>query len=117
MKLNLELAGRIAFIAGLIISVVAGFLNIGGIGILILVVLGVVVGFLNVTGAEVSRFLLATVALMLVGTVVNTAITNANVAEDLGSMINNILSTFTAFIAGAALIVALKEVFTITKSS
>ena len=115
MKLNLELAGRIAFIAGLIISVVAGFLDIGGLGILVLVILGVVVGFLNVTGAEVARFLLATVALMLVGSVVSAAMDNAAVAD--ADIIKSILSTFTAFVAGAALIVALKEVFAITKST
>jgi len=105
--MNKETIGRVAFIVGLVISVVAGFVTLDATLYAGLVVLGVIVGFLNVTGEEVQRFLLGTVALMLVASSLKTV---------LGEVIGGIISAFTAFVAGAALLVALKEVYTITKS-
>jgi hypothetical protein len=71
--------------------------------------LGVIVGILNVTGAEVQRFLLGTVALMLVGTALQSV-------PAAGGIVTAILGAFVTFVAGAALIVALKEVYAITAS-
>jgi hypothetical protein len=105
--MNKETIGRVAFIVGLVISVLAGFVTLDATLYAGLVVLGFIVGFLNVTGEEVQRFLLGTVALMLVASSLNTV---------LGEVIGGIISAFTAFVAGAALLVALKEIYTITKS-
>jgi hypothetical protein len=107
--MNKETIGRYAFIVGLVISVLAGFVSLDATVLAGLVVLGVIVGFLNVTGDEVQKFLLGTVALMLVG---------SGLGSVMGSIaiVSGILSAFTSFVAGAALIVALKEVYTITKS-
>lgn len=112
--MNMETIGRYAFIGGLVISVVAGLLTlvnitIGTTGIVALVVLGVIVGFLNVTGDEVQKFLMGTIALILVGMAIGGALSTL-------PMVSGIISAFTSFVAGAALIVALKEVYTITKS-
>jgi len=53
----METFGRMAFYIGLIISVVAGWVQIGGTGLMVLAVLGIVVGLLNVTGMlQVSLF-------------------------------------------------------------
>jgi hypothetical protein len=106
--------GRYAFIAGLVISLLAGIMPyfgmvIGSMGLAALVVLGVIVGILNVTGKEVQPFLLGTVALMIVGTALGSVLASV-------SIIANILSAFVAFVAGAALIVALKEVYAITST-
>ena len=103
-----EKIGRYAFLVGLVISVLAGFIELGTTGLSLLVVLGVVVGFLNVTGKESQRFLVGTIALMLVGTI------GINLPA-IGATITSIVSAFTAFVAGAALIVALKEVYTVAK--
>jgi len=105
--MNMEAVGRYAFIVGIVISVIAGFFDLGVYGLPALAVLGIIVGFLNVTGVEVQKFLLGTVALMLVGSALHTT---------LGTMVGGMLSAFVAFVAGAALIVALKEVYTITKA-
>lgn len=107
--MSLERIGRIIFYVGLIISVVAGFYNVGELGLTALVILGIVVGALNVTGREVQRFLLATVALLLVGSTVSQI-------PAIGLTLQTILNHFVAFVAGAAVIVALREVFVITKS-
>jgi hypothetical protein len=103
-----EQIGRWAFIIGTIISVIAGFIEIGLTGLGILVVLGIIVGFVNITSKEISDFLLATIALMLVGTV------GLNIPY-IGELVTNILSAFISFVAGAALVVALKEALTISR--
>jgi hypothetical protein len=74
------------------------------------VILGIIVGILNVTGEEVNKFLLGTIALILVGTSLNYTLGTTM------PIINNILNAFVTFIAGAALIVALKEVYAVTKN-
>ena len=103
-----EMIGKWAFIIGLVVSVIAGIVSIGTTGLTWLVVLGIVVGFLNVTNKEVTGFLIATIALMMVGSV-------GLSLPAIGSFVTSMLSAFTAFVAGAALIVAVKEVFSITR--
>jgi hypothetical protein len=103
-----ENVGRYAFIVGLVISVIAGFLPLGP-WVAALVVLGVIVGLLNVTGSEVQTFLLGTVALILVGSSLHTILAAV-------PYVPAILSAFVSFVAGAALVVALKEVYAVTSS-
>src|SRR3989344_5051274 len=98
-----EIIGKWAFIIGLVVSVIAGIVSIGTTGLTWLVVLGIEVGFLNVTNKEVTGFLIETNALMMVGSV-------GLSLPAIGSFVTSILSAFTAFVAGAALIVAVKEV-------
>jgi ATP synthase protein I len=108
--MSLEKIGRYAFILGLVISVIAGVVNVGTTGIAALVILGVIVGFLNVTGKETGRFLIGAVALILVG--VGGSLIVAAFGETLVTMLNH----FVAFIMGATLIVALKEVYSVTST-
>ena len=104
-----EMVGKWAFVIGLIISIVAGIVNIGASGLAWLVVLGIIVGFINVTSKEVTGFLIATIALMMVGSV------GLNLPA-VGSFVTSIVTAFTSFVAGAAFIVAIKEVFAITRN-
>jgi hypothetical protein len=110
--MDLEKIGRYLFLVGLVISVVAGFINIGTWGAVVLFAIGIVVGVLNVTGQEVHRFLMGTVALMLVGTASLSLITEVPG----GAVASVIIRYFTAFVAGGALVVALKEVYSITST-
>ena len=111
MNMNMEKIGRYAFLLGLVISLVAGFINIGIYGALGLFVLGVIVGFLNVTGKEVQGFLLGTVALLLAFSSLTMFVTLPG-----GATIVAIAGSFVAFVAGGALIVALKTVYEVTSS-
>lgn len=104
-----EMVGKWAFIVGLIISIIAGIVSIGTSGLAWLVVLGIIVGLINVTSKEVTGFLIATIALMMVGSV------GLNLPA-VGSFVTSIVTAFTSFVAGAAFIVAIKEVFGITKN-
>lgn len=99
--------GHWAFILGVLLAIIAGLVpQLQTTTITwILVLLGLIVGFLNVTIKETQEFLIAAIALLLIGTakgivpVVTTGI--------IGTILGNIL----VFVAPAALIVALKAVY------
>jgi hypothetical protein len=101
-----ENVGRIAFYVGLAIAIIAGWVQVGTTGLVILAALGLVAGFLNVTGKEVDRFLLSTVALVIAAVALK---------DVFGAVVERILLAFIAFTAAAALVVALKEVYSIQK--
>jgi len=103
---GLEMIGRLAFYAGIVISVLLGWMDMP-YATLILVIVGIVVGLLNVTIKETGRFLLATVVLVTAGLAL---------AAALGEPIKSILHAFVAFTSAAAVVVALKEVWDIQKA-
>jgi hypothetical protein len=102
--MNREIIGKWAFIVGLVIAVLAGLLFQPEGAIWVLAILGVVVGILNVTAEETRGFLLASIALTLSATALNTI-------PFLGTSITVLMSFVVAFVAGATLVVALKELF------
>ncbi len=99
--------GRLAFYAGLIVSAVAGWMQIGRTGVMVLAGLGVLVGLLNVTEKESHNFLLATLVLISAGLAMGAIF---------GGAFQKVMFSFIAFSASAAFIVALKEVYNIEKS-
>jgi hypothetical protein len=57
-----------AFIIGFILAIVAGiFWPTSATIVIVLVILGIIIGFLNVRAKEFMLFLLATIALVVVG--------------------------------------------------
>jgi hypothetical protein len=102
--MNRQTIGKWAFIAGLVIAVLAGLFFQPEGAIWILAVLGVVVGLLNVTAEETRGFLLASIALTLSATALNTL-------PIIGTAFSFILPFVVAFVAGATIVVALKELF------
>ena len=102
----MQMVGRVAFYIGLAISIVAGWIDVGTTGSLVLVILGFAVGLLNVTGKEASRFLLATLVLLAAGMALGGVF---------GESVGKALGAYVAFTAGAAIVVALKEVYSIER--
>ncbi len=105
--MNLSLLGKLAFIAGLIIAVIASFAQFGldpEIAALALAVLGLIVGLLNVTGQETRTFLLAAIALML-------SATSVQGLPLVGDVLSNILTNLVAFLAAAVLVVSIRSLF------
>lgn len=105
----MEKLGKFAVIAGIVIAVAAGIFGyeqpwFGWA----LAVLGLVVGFMNVSGGESRTFLVAGIALLMVG---------SSVAEVplVGEKMTALLGYITAFMAPAVLIVALKSLFDTVK--
>ena len=105
--------GGWAFILGVVIAIIAGLASTfaqmySGYVLLVLVVLGIIVGFLNVKDKEVVNFLIAAIALMAVGTA---NLVSINLAIPmLGTLIQSVVQNIAAFVAPAALVVALREV-------
>jgi hypothetical protein len=100
--MNTAKIGKWAFILGLVIAVLAGLLMQPDWAIWVLAILGVIVGFLNVTAEDTRGFLLAAIALTLSATALN----NIPVV---GTAFELILPFVVAFVAGATIVVAIKE--------
>jgi hypothetical protein len=100
-----------AFIVGLIIAVIAGIVMAANpVIIIILIILGLVVGFLNITAKEIMLFLVATIALIVVGNVF-TPLT----VLDLGKFLGGILSYVATLMAPAAIVAAIKALWAVGK--
>lgn len=94
--------GRWAFLGGIVLAILAGFVAVPYLAVL-LFVLGLIVGFLNIKEKESTRFLVAVIVLLLVGVA----------SLELGKLtpvITPILQSFIAFVSAAGLVVAIKQV-------
>ena len=96
--------GRWGFIIGLVIAVLAGLFFQPTWAIWVLAILGVIVGLLNVTAEETRGFLLAAIAFTLSATALNTI-------PLMGTAFSLVLPFVVAFVAGATIVVAFKELF------
>ncbi|MDO8633875.1 MAG: hypothetical protein Q7K34_01120 [archaeon] len=110
--------GGYAFLAGTILAVIAAVFGSQVVGwapmiVLLLLVLGLIVGFMNVVDKEVDRFLIAAIALLAAGTVNLGAIDL--LIPGLGTILHSIVRYIAIFVAPAALLVALKSVYSIAK--
>jgi thiamine transporter ThiT len=104
----LSIAAALAFIAGYILAIVTGLWWTDHSGLLLtLVVLGVVVGFLNVTGKEIMPYLVAAIALVVVGNFPTFTPLN-EVRRGLGDDLNEIVRMMAIFTAPAAVIQAIR---------
>ena len=102
--MSFDKIGKWAFVIGLVISVLAGLFFQPTWAIWVLAILGVIVGLLNVTTEDTRGFLLAAIALTLSATALNTI-------PILGTPFTFVMSFVVAFVAGATIVVALKELF------
>jgi hypothetical protein len=111
--------GSLAFILGVVISIIAGIVAgmvtaYAGVIILVLVILGLIVGFLNVADKEIQPFLIAAIALIAIGT--TSLLPLDTLYNGLGTVLTAMLRNIAAFVAPAALIVALKAVYNLAKT-
>jgi hypothetical protein len=115
-----NIAGMIgfwAFILGLVIAVVVGILAALGMAggimtaiIIILIILGLVIGFLNITAKEILLFLVATIALIVVGSVFAPLSTLG-----IGKILDSILALIATLMAPAAIVAAIKALWAVGK--
>lgn len=100
-----------AFIIGFILAIVAGiFWPTNQAIVIVLVILGIIIGFLNVTAKEFTLLLLATIALVVVGNAFAPL-----VALRVGEVLGNILSRIGVLVAPAAIIAAVKALWSVAK--
>ena len=107
--------GQWAFIIGVVVAVLVGLFPQDWLGTitLVLVVLGLIVGFLNVSEKEATPFLVACIALL--------ATQNAKDSltiippQVLGTFLANAVGNIAAFVAPAAILVAVRAIWALAK--
>jgi hypothetical protein len=100
-----------AFIIGLVIALVAGItMPQNSIIIIVLIILGLIIGFLNITAKEIMMFLVATIALVVVGNVFAPL-----TVLDIGKFLGSILSYVATLMAPAAIVAAVKALWAVGK--
>ena len=107
--MKIDIIGKWAFIIGLVIAVLAGLFYQPAWALWVLAIMGVIVGLLNITAEDTRGFLLAAIALTLSATALNTI-------PGLGTAFSYVLPFVVAFVAGATIVVALKELFQTARS-
>ena len=107
--------GAWAFVIGLFLAVILGFLvgaSTPDWAIFVLAVLGLIVGILNVSGKEVQKFLIAAIAFLLSFSALSAIFT---VMAGGWLAVGTFFSLLNVFIAPAAAIVAIKALFTLAR--
>lgn len=112
---SLQKIGSWAFIAGVVIAVLAFFAGteLASTVTAVLVVLGLVVGLLNVTEHETKDFVLMSVALVIVSAQGATLI--ATVPE-IGKILSTVLLNVVTFVVPSTVVVALVAIKKIAES-
>lgn len=99
--------GKWAFIIGLILAILAAFLSIPYTTV-ILLILGLIVGFLNIPTKEEVPYLVAVIALILIGIAFIEA--SAALGKVISVTMASLLANFVTFVSAAGLIVAIKTI-------
>lgn len=114
-----KMIGPWAFILGLVIAVIAGFLpaNMASTALLVLAILGVAVGFLNISDKELNLFLLAGIGFVLSASSLSPVITGLGslISVELAGWIVGILGNIVVFVSPAIAIVGIKALYDITQ--
>jgi len=112
-----SMIGFWAFIIGLVIAVAVGIMSALGTAaaimpaiIIILIILGLLIGFLNITAKEIVLFLVATIALIVVGGVFAPLATFS-----VGKILDAILALIATLMAPAAIVAAIKALWAVGK--
>lgn len=117
--------GSYAFLVAVIIAVLVGLIaalmptminaDMAGIIALVLVILGLIVGFLNIKDKHVTDFLIATIAVAMVGNITAGGFMSMAGISIIGSIIANIVGQIVLVVAPAALVVGLKQIVALAK--
>ena len=108
--------GKWAFILGMILAILVGLVAIpySALTAVILMVLGLIVGFLNIEVKETNEYLVASIALLIIGIGGVTALDVLGVT--IFDWVQGVLSNFIAFVGASALVVALKAIVQLGKN-
>ena len=99
--------GKWSFIAGVILAILSGFLAIPNLAI-VLLILGLIVGFLNVSKEEVQPYLIAVIAMLVIGVGGLQALSVLGVS--LADWTETIFANFITFVAASGVVVAVKAI-------
>jgi hypothetical protein len=105
--------GALAFFVGMFIAVICGAVpdwRDSGVVVLILVILGTIVGVFNITGKEIIPFLIAAIALVVVGIAGGSFSALDDIIDGLGRALDAIVGLIAVFMVPAAVINAVRVV-------
>ncbi len=112
-----SMIGFWAFIIGLVIALAVGIMAALGTAeaimpatIIVLIILGLLIGFLNITAKEILLFLVATIALVVVGGVFAPLSTFS-----IGKILDSVLALIATLMAPAAIVAAIKALWAVGK--
>ncbi|MGV8176759.1 MAG: hypothetical protein ACP5NX_03100 [Candidatus Bilamarchaeaceae archaeon] len=113
-----EKYGEYAFILGVVIAIVLGVLSAQAAPYsqmlnAALAVLGLIVGLMNIKDKEVNTFLLASLVLLTSAVAIGNAFV---IIPQFQTWVVGFVSALTAFVAPAAVVVALKAVYNLARS-
>ena len=117
---TLAKVGAWAFIIGVVIALILGFLPpaLQSIGVPVLVLMGIVVGFLNVTEKETSAFLMAAVSIMIALFTAGSAISaQLSTLGIMGTYFMGLLGSVNMFVFPATIVVAMKAIYNMAKDA
>jgi len=109
--------GKYVFLVGAIVAVLTGLIgeafsfDVTTVGI-VLVIAGIIVGLLNVSGKEATTFLISAITLLVIGGEVKNSIKEL---PWVGTYLEAMLIYLVIFVAPAAIVVALKEVYSLAQ--
>lgn len=107
--------GAIAFLAGMLLAIIAGGVyRDNGTIVLVLVILGIIVGLFNITSREMIPFLVAAIALVVVGTVGAFSALD-DIVDGLGRALNRMVDYIAVFMTPAAIITAIRVVWSLAR--
>ena len=115
-----NLVGAYAFLIGVVLAVIIGMFNeplegAGGLFYSSLVVIGLIVGFMNVGDKHSSTFLMASLSLVIVGSLGIEPLKYIALNNYVVTSLRNVLTSLLVLFVPATIIVALKTVFSLAK--
>ena len=102
--------GKWAFLLGVLVAIIIGLGLAFPFSGLVLLILGIVVGFLNIEKKVTTNFMVATITLLAVSVAANLTSIN-ELLSPIGTLVDSILKYIVIFVAPAALVVSLKDIY------
>ncbi len=120
VKSKENLLGAYAFLVGVILAIIFGLFNgalerNGGLFYSALVVIGLIVGFMNVGDKNSSTFLMASLSLVIVGSLGMEPLKYIALNNYVVTSLRNVLGSLLVLFVPTTIIVALKTVFSMAK--
>ena len=115
-----NLWGAYAFLIGVVLSVIFGLFNepleqAGGLFYTALVLIGLVVGFMNTSDRDSMTFLIASLSLVIVGSLGMEPLKYIALNNYVVTSLRNVLGSLLLLFVPATIVVALKTVFSMAK--
>ena len=111
------IAIALAILLGLVGAVVPSMITpqLNSLLVLLLVIFGVIVGFLNIKDKHITDFLVATLAVGMVGATAGGLTKLDTVLPPVGAVLTVIVMNIAIVAAAAAIVVALKQIYALAK--